>query len=156
MSSSRARPIPLRTAVRSMIDGDVFVAAAGVTPHVFGDTITVTPSNRPRSSMSIRLPSAITAVLAAFHDTPRASATRATVTCWRTRASSAQRPAGTAWLAAGRLTAVLTPHREEPASKPAFYLHAIYAPVLGWLVSAGWVTYLIQTIYTRSQSPPLA
>ena len=37
MSSSRAGPVRSRTGVKSMIDGDELVAAAGVPPHVLVD-----------------------------------------------------------------------------------------------------------------------
>ena len=41
--------------------------------------------------MSTRWPSASTALLAVFHDTASPSATRATLRCWQTMASSAHR-----------------------------------------------------------------
>ena len=74
-------------------DGDVFVSVGGVAPHVFihaNDTHAFTPcwiiDQQAR-------PSARTAVLAVFQDTPRAWATRATVRWWTTRPVSAQRTA---------------------------------------------------------------
>jgi hypothetical protein len=51
----------------------------------------VTPSNRAGSSIRTRRPSARTASFAVFHDTPRPSATRATVRCWHTMPTSAHR-----------------------------------------------------------------
>src|SRR5690625_1915876 len=47
--------------------------------------MTCTPSNRCESLINTRRPSARTASLAAFHDTPRPAATRATVRCWHTQ-----------------------------------------------------------------------
>ena len=55
--------------------------------------MTLTPSKRAVSLIRTRLPSARTASFAVFHATPRASATRATVRCWQTIATSAQRNA---------------------------------------------------------------
>jgi len=89
MSSSRAGPVPLRIGGEIDDHGHVLVPAAGVPPHVLprkrGDPqstpIAVTPSKRPTSPIRTRLPSARTASLAVFHDTPRPSATRATLRC---------------------------------------------------------------------------
>jgi hypothetical protein len=46
--------------------------------------LTATPSNRAGSAISTRRPSAWITVLAVFHDTASASATRATLRCWQT------------------------------------------------------------------------
>lgn len=53
--------------------------------------ITRTPSSRAGSSISARLPSSSTAAFAVFQDTPKPSATRATVRCCTTMPSSAHR-----------------------------------------------------------------
>jgi hypothetical protein len=53
--------------------------------------ITLTPSQRRGLSIRTRRPSSRTAVFAVFHDTPSASATRATLRCWQTMASNAHR-----------------------------------------------------------------
>ena len=68
---------------RGQVDdhGDVLVAAAGVAPHVFIDADHAHTVESAGSSISTRLPSASTALLAVFHDTPSPSATRATVRC---------------------------------------------------------------------------
>lgn len=71
--------------------GHVLVPSPRVAPHVFVDPDHLHPSNLSGSSINTRLPSARTASLAVFHDTPSPSATLATVRCWHTTASSAHR-----------------------------------------------------------------
>ena len=93
MSNSLAGPRPCVTGVRSMITV-TNLSPRLVCRHTCSSTpIVVTPSKRCSSSMRTRRPSARTAVLAQSQDTSRASATRATVRCWHTRASRAQRSA---------------------------------------------------------------
>ena len=83
MSSSRAGPVPSRIGVRSMITVTYLSPRRVCRQHVLVDADRrSTPSNRCGSSIRTRLPSARTASLAVFHDTPRPSATRATVRCW--------------------------------------------------------------------------
>src|SRR4051794_31025870 len=91
MSSSRAGPVPSRTAVRSTITV-TNLSPRRVWRHTCSSTpIAVTPSKRFSSLISTRLPSARTASLAVFHATPSPSATPTTVKCWHTIASSAHR-----------------------------------------------------------------
>ena len=59
------------------------------------------PANRVGSLIRERSPSARTAVLAVFQDTPKAWATRATVKWWTTSPVSAQRTAARESLARG-------------------------------------------------------
>jgi len=70
--------------------------------------MTCTPSKRVGSLISTRRPSARTASLAVSHDTARASAMRATVKCWHTRASSAHRNARRDNLARGSAAFVVS------------------------------------------------
>ena len=112
MSSSRAGPVLSRTGVRSMITV-TYLSPRRVCRHTCSSTpITLTPSKRSGSSIRTRWPSASTALLAVFHDTARPSATRATLRCWHTRASSAHRRARRDSLARGSaaFAAVLAPH----------------------------------------------
>ncbi len=60
--------------------GDVPIASAGVAPAVLVDADHV-HTVEPAWVLDTRLPSASTASFAVFHDTPRPSATRATVKC---------------------------------------------------------------------------
>lgn len=81
----------IRMPVRSMITV-TYLSPLRVWRHTCSSTpIAVTPSNRCSSSIKTRRPSARTASLAVFHDTARASATRATVRCCTTIPSSAHR-----------------------------------------------------------------
>ena len=100
--------MPLRIGVRSMTTVTyrsplrVCLQACSSTPMV------VTPSNRPGSAIRTRRPSASTASLAVSHATSRASATRATVTCWSTSASNAHRTADRVSFAFGAAAAVVS------------------------------------------------
>ena len=81
-------------------DGDIFVSVGGVAPYVFihaDDSHAFTPGR----IVDERSPSARTAVLAVFQDTPRAWAIRATVKWWTTSPVSAQRTAARESLARG-------------------------------------------------------
>ena len=71
--------------------GDVLVAAAGVAPDVLIDAYHGDAVEPVRVVDQARWPSARTALLAVFHDTPSPSATRATVRCCTTRPSNAHR-----------------------------------------------------------------
>jgi hypothetical protein len=91
MSSNRAGPVLSRTGVRSMITV-TYLSPRRVCRQTCSSTpITATPLNRPGSSINTRLPSARIALFAVCQDTPKPSATRATVRCWHTMPSSAQR-----------------------------------------------------------------
>jgi hypothetical protein len=81
ISSSRAGPVPSRIGVRSMITVTYLSPRRVWRQQCSSTPITRTPSNRCGSSINTRLPSASTASFAVFHDTPRPSATRATVKC---------------------------------------------------------------------------
>jgi hypothetical protein len=93
ISSSRAGPVPSRIGVRSMITVTYLSPRRVWRQQCSSTPITRTPSNRCGSSINTRLPSAGTASFAVFHDTPRPSATRATVKCCHTLPSSAHRSA---------------------------------------------------------------
>lgn len=90
MSSSREGPVLSRIGVRSMMTVTYLSPCLVCRQTCSSTPMTFTPSNRLGSSISTRLPSARTALLAVFHETPRPSATRATVRCWHTIPSSAQ------------------------------------------------------------------
>ena len=87
ISSSRAGPVPSRIGVRSMITVTYLSPRRVWRQHCSSTPITRTPSNRCGSSINT-LPSASTASFAVFHDTPRPSATRATVKCRHTMPSA--------------------------------------------------------------------
>ena len=101
MSKSRQGPRRSRTGVKSKMTL-TNLSPYGVCRHTCSSTpMTRTPSKRSGSLISRRAPSARTAVLAVFQDTPRAWATRATVRWWTTRPVSAQRTAARESLARG-------------------------------------------------------
>ena len=85
--------MPSLTGVRSMITVTNLSPLRVCRQTCSSTPSTRTPSNRAGSLISTRRPSARTASLAVFHDTARASATRATVRCWQTTATSAHRSA---------------------------------------------------------------
>ena len=93
MSSSTSRADPV--AHRGQVDdhGHVLLAPAGVPPGVLVDPDHLHCVEAGRITDEQALPLGQDRLLAVFHDTARASATRATVGCWATRATSARRSA---------------------------------------------------------------
>lgn len=91
MSNNLAGPLPSRSGVRSMITV-TNLSPLRVCRHTCSSTpIVVTPSKRCSSFMRTLRPSSRTEVLAQSQDTPRPSATRATVRCWTMMPYRAQR-----------------------------------------------------------------
>ncbi len=91
VSNSLAGPVRSRTGVRSIITV-TYLSPRRVCRQTCSSTpMTLTPSNRRGSAISTRRPSASTASLAVFHETPRPSAILATVRCWQTSAVNAHR-----------------------------------------------------------------
>lgn len=91
MSSSRAGRVPARTAVRSMIDGDVLLATACVAPHVFVDPDHAHAAEPARVIDQHALAFGRHSVVDGVPGNPSPSGYRATMRCWTTRASSAHR-----------------------------------------------------------------
>ena len=91
MSSSLEGPVPIRIGVRSMMTV-TYLSPLPVCRQTCSSTpMTRTPSKRVGSLIRTLRPSARTAALAVFQATPSALATRVTVRCWQTIATSAQR-----------------------------------------------------------------
>lgn len=91
MSRRRDRPVLSRAGVRSMITVTYLSPRRVCRQTCSSAPMIFTPLKRTRSTMSTRHPSAKTAWFAVFHEAPSPSATRATVRCWPTMPSSAQR-----------------------------------------------------------------
>ncbi len=90
-ASSLAGPVRSRTGVRSMTTVTYLSPRRVCRPTCSSTPRTFTPSNRCGSAINTRRPSASTASLAVFHETPSASAILATLKCWHTSAVNAHR-----------------------------------------------------------------
>ena len=90
-ASSLAGPVRSRTGVISMTTVTYLSPRRVCRPTCSFTPRTFTPSNRCGSAINTRRPSASTASLAVFHETPSASAILATLKCWHTGAVNAHR-----------------------------------------------------------------
>ncbi|SCQ47859.1 Hypothetical protein PFR_JS7-2_2326 [Propionibacterium freudenreichii] len=125
MSNNLAGPLPSRSGVRSMITV-TNLSPLRVCRHTCSSTpIVVTPSKRCSSLMRTLRPSSRTEVLAQSQDTPRPSATRATVRCWTTMPATGptQSAPGQFRARLGRPSGVLPPHTPTPRTAVATHSH---------------------------------